>query len=69
MQPQGPDLNECEIESGVTAPQARNFAFVCHTTAIISFFHLFPTYQAPGATFVWRFGEAPNDMLAPLLRF
>ena len=35
-------------------------------------FHPFPIYQAPGATFVWRFflgGGKANDMLAPLLGF
>ena len=37
MPPQGLNLNEYGIESGVTAPQAQNFAFLGHKSAKISF--------------------------------
>ena len=37
MPPQGLNLNEYGIESGVTAPQARKFAFLGHKSAKISF--------------------------------
>ena len=37
MLPQGLNLNEHGIESGVTAPQALKFAFLGHKSAKISF--------------------------------
>ena len=51
------NLNEDGNESGVTAPQARNFAFLDYRSVKTSFFLPFPIHQAPGATFVWPFGE------------
>ena len=51
------NLNEHGSESGVTAPQAQNFAFLGHKVVKNLFVLLpFPFYQAPAVTFVWRFG-------------
>ena len=62
MPPQSRNLKEYGKESGVTAPQARNFVFFSHRSVEICVFLPFPIYQAPGVTFVWRFG-GPNDSL------
>ena len=72
MPPQGLNLNEYGIESGVTAPQARKFAFLGHKSAKISF--LVIRYYLPSAwrdfrlaVFLW--GGGANYMLAPLIGF
>ena len=49
MPPQGLYLNEYGIESGGTAPQARNFAFLGHLSVKISF--PFIRFYLPGP---WR---------------
>ena len=68
MKPQGLDLNEHGIESGVTAPQARNFAFLGHKGVKISL--LFSIFYLPGTCRDFRFtvfflGGGAKDMLAP----
>ena len=68
--PLGLNLNECGTESGVTAPQARNSAFLGHTSVKISFIFPFPIYQAPGATPFWTFLWGGRQMICcPLQDF
>ena len=67
MPPQGLNLNEYGIEGGVTAPQARKFAFLGHKSAKISFLlirFLFTRLLARLSFGV--LGRGPNDMLPPL---
>ena len=73
MPPQGLNLDECGIESGSSAPQAQNFAFLGHkSTKIFFLFIHFPfTKRLARLSFgvvcvrvcVW--GGA-NDALAPI---
>ena len=68
MPPQGLNFNENGIESGVTAPQARNFAFLGHKSAKISFLFirfLLTRHLARLWFGVFFFGGGGNDMLAP----
>ena len=71
MPPQSLNLNEYGIESGGTAPQARNFAFLGHKSAKISF--LFTRFlfirRLVRLSFGIFFWVGANDMLAPLLGF
>ena len=66
MPPQGLDLNEYGIESGVTAPQARNFAFLDHKGVKISlfFFHFIFTRDLPRLSF-GRFGGVKRHVAPP----
>ena len=61
---QGLNHNEYWIESGVPAPQARNFAFLGHSSVktCLFFFHLLFTRRLARISF-GRLGEGANDSL------
>ena len=66
MRPQGLNLNEYGIESGVTAPQARNFAFLSHRSVKISLFFFHFLFTRSLARLSFRLLGKPNDSLGDL---
>ena len=72
MPPQGLKVNKYRTKRGVTAPQARNFAFLGHKSAKISFLFirfLFTRRLAQHSFNFFSGGGGANDMLAPLPGF
>ena len=74
-----PDEYECE--SGITAPQTRNYSLLGHVSIKISNLLPFSLYEAPNATIVWPFrgendglggvgreGHGPFGLLDPTVR-
>ena len=72
MPPQGLSPNKYGIDSGVTAPQTRNYAFLGHISdkIFVLFIHfLFTRCLARLSFSVFFWGGGVNDMLAPHLGF